>query len=77
MTTRGNPLLELWDTPFELPPFQDIQSSHFVGAFEQAILEHRTEVEAIADSHESPDFKNTLIALESSGQLLDRTSSLF
>lgn len=77
MATQLNPLLEPWDTPFELPPFRDIQSLHFSGAFEQAIAEHSAEIEAIADSHEPPDFKNTLIALESAGQLLDRTSSLF
>lgn len=77
MTTQNNPLLEVWDTPFEIPPFQDIQSLHFVGAFEHAISQHRTEIEAIADSHEPPDFKNTLIALESAGRLLERTSSLF
>ena len=77
LTTQTNPLLEAWGTPFEIPPFQDIQSLHFVGAFEQAITEHSAEIEAIANSDEPPDFTNTLIALESAGQLLDRTSSLF
>ncbi|NBT79378.1 MAG: hypothetical protein EBQ78_06175, partial [Betaproteobacteria bacterium] len=62
MATQRNPLLEPWDTPFELPPFRDIQSLHFGGAFEQALAEHSAEIEAIANSHELPDFKNTLIA---------------
>ena len=33
MTDNGNPLLQDWQTPYQLPPFQQIKSEHFAPAF--------------------------------------------
>ena len=46
-------------------------------AFERGMAEQLAEVEAIASQGEDPDFENTIIALELSGQLLDRVSRVF
>ena len=73
----NNPLLQKWSTPFEMPPFDLIQAEHFSEAFESALRIQKTEIEAIAQNPEVPTFQNTLIALESSGELLNQTSSVF
>lgn len=72
-----NPLLQKWTTPFEMPPFDLIQADHFPEAFESALNIQKSEIEAIAQSAEPASFLNTLIALESSGELLNQTSSVF
>ncbi|SDY22104.1 M3 family metallopeptidase [Citreimonas salinaria] len=74
MTT---PLLAPWDTPFALPPFDTIEDSHFAPAFDAALAEHRTEIEAIAANPEPPSFENTILALEGAGEALDRVLGVF
>ena len=72
-----NPLLQTWQTPFEMPPFQDIQAKHFPEAFSIALAKHQTEIQDIANRQDEPTFENTLLALEASGALLNQTSSVF
>src|SRR6266481_7859855 len=38
-----NPLLKAWQTPFETPPFAEINPEHFLPAFEQAFADHAAE----------------------------------
>lgn len=72
-----NPLLQTWQTPFGMPPFESIQASHFEEAFDKALLQHQAEIAAISNNSEPPTFENTLIALEDSGDLLNQTSNVF
>src|SRR3954463_12368015 len=72
-----NPLLRAWQTPFETPPFAEIRPEHFLPAFEQAFADHSAEVAAITNDPATPDFANTITALERSGKLLSRVSSVF
>src|SRR6201996_4142436 len=72
-----NPLLKAWQTPFETPPFAEIEPEHFLPAFEQAFADHSAEIAAIVHDPSAPDFDNTVTALERSGKLLDRVSSVF
>jgi len=72
-----NPLLRAWQTPFETPPFADIRPEHFLPAFEQAFADHSAEIAAITNDPAAPDFANTITALERSGKLLTRVSSVF
>lgn len=72
-----NNLLQKWDTPLRTPPFAGIKSEHFMPAFLEAMADEKAEVEAIANNKKEPTFKNTLEALEESGKLLDRVSSVF
>src|SRR5436305_2101667 len=73
----ANPLLKPWTTPFETPPFAEIAPEHFLPAFEQAFADHSAEVTAITHDPSAPDFANTITALERSGKLLTRISSVF
>ncbi|MDE5458073.1 peptidase M3 [Bradyrhizobium sp. CSA112] len=74
---RANPLLEPWQTPFETPPFTEIEPEHFLPAFEQAFADHAAEVAAITHDPSTPDFANTITALERSGKLLSKVSAVF
>ncbi|MFC1634952.1 M3 family metallopeptidase [Planctomycetota bacterium] len=72
-----NLLLEKWDTPFQTPPFDEIKDEHFMPAFLKAMKAEKAEVEVIANNEEVPTFKNTIKALEKSGELLDQVSRVF
>jgi peptidyl-dipeptidase Dcp len=74
---QTNPLLQPWQTPFETPPFAEIKPEHFLPAFEQAFADHSAEIAAITHDPSAPDFDNTVTALERSGKLLSRVSSVF
>src|SRR5258707_1762302 len=73
----ANPLLEPWTGPFESPPFDRIEPTHFRPAFDVALKNHRAEIDAIAANPESPTFANTIDALERSGRSLDRVAKVF
>src|ERR1700722_6771534 len=72
-----NPLLKAWQTPFETPPFAEIRPEHFLPAFEQAFADHAAEIAAITHDPATPDFDNTITALERSGKLLSKVSAVF
>ncbi len=72
-----NPLLQEWDTPFQTPPFDEIKDEHFMPAFLETMKAEKAEVEVIVNREEEPTFKNTIDALEKSGELLDRVSRIF
>ncbi len=76
-TASGNPFLQDWDTPFRLPAFDRVEPGDFRPAFDAALAAHREEIAAIADSDAAPEFVNTVEALERSGAMLRRVSSVF
>ncbi len=73
----NNILLQDWDTPFGIPPFDKIKSEAYLPAFYEAIKLHDAEIKAIVDNPEKPTFKNTIEALEVSGSKLNTVSNLF
>lgn len=73
----NNPFAKPSTLPFQYPAFDKIKNEHFVPAFEAGMTEHRTEVDAIADSKDAPTFDNTIVAMEKSGQLLNRAAAVF
>ena len=73
----SNPLLTVWSTPHETPPFAEIKPEHFLPAFEQAFADHKAEIDAIVADPSKPDFDNTVTALERSGKLLQKVSNVF
>src|SRR5664279_673380 len=77
LQTEANPLLAAWQTPFETPPFDAIKPEHFLPAFERAFADHAAEIDAITQDPATPDFANTITALERSGKLLNRVSAVF
>ena len=72
-----NPLLQDWDTPFELAPFDKISDDDFEPALDEALTKHRMEIDAIASCDAAPTFSNTIEALEEAGSQLDRVLGVF
>lgn len=72
-----NPFLSEYDTPFGVPPFEQIKPEHYKPAFEQGMKEQIAEIEAIVNNPEAPTFENTIVALDQSGQLLNKVSYVF
>lgn len=72
-----NPLLNTYNTPFATPPFDKIRIEHYEPAFDEAIRQLDEEVQKIACNQEPATFDNTVVALERSGKLLERVSSVF
>ncbi|MGB5489901.1 MAG: hypothetical protein WBM76_03635, partial [Woeseiaceae bacterium] len=74
---EGNPFMEEWTTPYGVPPFARIENGHYMPAIKKGILELRADIQAIAENSEAPSFENTIVALETAGETLDRVSSTF
>lgn len=70
-------LLKPFDTPHNTAPFSKIENTDFKPAFEQAINLARAEIDAITQNPDAPTFANTIEALDFSGEILDRLSSIF
>jgi len=71
-----NPLLAKFNTPFETPPFDKIQTEHFLPAIQEAIVLSKKEIENIK-SHSTPTFENTIEAMDGAGERLNLVSSIF
>lgn len=72
-----NPLLEKFDTPYSTPPFDKIVIENYEPAFEQAVVEAQKEIDKIAQSPATPDFENTIVALDQAGEKLNDISAIF
>ncbi|HCU64430.1 MAG TPA: dipeptidyl carboxypeptidase II [Rheinheimera sp.] len=75
--TASNPLLQPSSLQYQAPEFDKIKVEHYQPAMEQGIAEHAAEIEKIANNPEAATFENTIVAMEQSGALLDRASSVF
>ena len=72
-----NLLNKSFETPYNTAPFIKIKTEHFLPAFVRAIKNAKIEIGLIADSKDTPSFKNTIEALDFAGEQLDRISSIF
>lgn len=72
-----NPFLHPSPLPYQLPPFDRIRDADYVPAFEAGMRAQREEVHAIAHDPRPPTFENTIVALERTGQLLERVNTVF
>ena len=78
VTASSNELLQPWTGPYGgVPPWNVVRPPEFAAAFDAAIRQAQTEIEAIATSSEPATFENTVVALEKSGRTLTRLESLF
>ena len=73
----SNPLLQPWDTPYGLPPFDRVRPEHFKPAFEEALKQHLADIATIAGNPEPPSFGNTVAALDRCGRLFARLEAMF
>ncbi|TCO08771.1 M3 family metallopeptidase [Natronoflexus pectinivorans] len=72
----NNILNQQFNTPYQTPPFNEIQPELFLPAIKEAIKLGITEVREIIENSQKPDFSNTIEALEKTGKQLSRISSI-
>lgn len=72
-----NPFFGEYNTPYNIPPFEKIQIADYMPAFEEAIAQHNQEIAAIVNDRAVPDFENTIVALDNSGEMLEKVSYVF
>ena len=76
-TTMKNPFLSNYNTPFNVPPFHLIQEDHYIPAFEAGIEQEKAEIEAIINNPAEPDFENTILAFDNTGEILRKVGGVF
>lgn len=75
-TNRENPFLTDWNTPYGIPPFQEIQVDNYIPAIQAGIEQQKKEIENIVSNQDAPTFDNTILPLELSGEILRKVSGV-
>lgn len=70
-------LTQYFDTKHNTAPFSQIKIEDYLPAFQEGIALAKAEIETIANNPEAPTFENTIEAMDYSGDVLDRLSSIF
>jgi len=73
----NNILLEVFDTPFQTPPFEQINVENYMPAFKVLIEEGKREIATLIANSAAADFDNTIVALEKTGARLGIVSHIF
>ncbi|MES2129470.1 MAG: M3 family metallopeptidase [Pseudomonadota bacterium] len=73
----SNPFAKPSTLPFQYPAFDKIKDEHFLPAYAAGMAEQLKEIEAIANNKKPATFENTIVAMEKSGQLLNRVGTTF
>ena len=76
MGQDDNPLLQAWNTPQQTPPFSKIRNEHYEPAIKQAIKEAEKNIQKIIKQKAAPTFENTIVALQTASESLDRITSV-
>jgi len=77
MLEASNPFAKESTLPFKYPAWDKIRNEHFAPAYEEAMRQEALEIEQIANNKAAPTFENTIVAMERSGQLMNRVSTAF
>jgi peptidyl-dipeptidase Dcp len=72
-----NPFFQVYDTPYNVPPFDKIKNEHFKPAILEGIKKNEDEINAIANASTAPTFENTILAMENAGELLSNVNVVF
>lgn len=74
---RENPFMAEYATPYEIPPFDQITYDDYLPALEAGIAQHKQEIDAIVNNQDTPTFENTILAMDMSGELLEKVMYVF
>lgn len=77
MAKGGNPFFSKYNTPYGIPPFEEIKVEHYKPAFIKGMADHKKEIDAIVKNKKPATFENTIAALDRSGMLLNKVASVF
>jgi len=71
-----NPFLKPYNTPHQTAPFDQVTNEHYLPALHEGLAQGRAEVAAIINNPAEPTFANTIVALEQTGALLGKVTSV-
>ena len=74
---ESNPFLKPYTAKYEIPPFEEIKTEHFIPALKVGIEEQNKNLEAIVNNSEAPTFDNTIMPLENLSPILDRVVAVY
>jgi len=74
---KSNPFYNASTLPMHAPPFDKIKDSDYQPAIEEGMRQQQAEIEKIANNPEAPTFENTIVAMEKTGQMLNRVMNTF
>ena len=74
--SHKNPLLQEWNTPYGIPPFEEIKTADYMPAIKEGIRQQNAEIVAIVNNSEPADFENTVAAYELSGEVLAKVTGI-
>jgi peptidyl-dipeptidase Dcp len=72
-----NPFFTEYQTPFQVPPFDKIDSTDYMPAYVESMKQHMAEIDEIVNNPKEPDFENTILAFDKSGKLFTKVSKVF
>ena len=72
-----NPFYKKSELYMSYPPFDLIEDEHYLPAFTKGMSDHLKEIDLIINNSEKPTFENTILAMELSGELLNRVATVF
>lgn len=70
-------LTQHFNTKHNTAPFSQIKNEDYLPAIKKGIEIAKEEIDAIVNNPEAPTFENTIVAMEFTGAVLDRASSIF
>lgn len=73
----NNPFMKEWNTPYGVPPFDQIKTCHYLPAIQEGMRQQAEAIRTICENSEAPTFANTLIPYEYSGELLNKVTAVF
>ena len=74
--SEKNPFLAEWDTPYGIPPYEEIEVGDYIPAIQKGIEQQNAEIEAITSNPDTPTFENTIVPLELSGDILSKVTGV-
>ena len=74
--SEKNPFLVEWETPFGIPPYEEIAVEDYIPAIQKGIEQQNAEIEAITSNPDAPTFENTIVPLELSGEILSKVTGV-
>lgn len=76
-SVTGNPFLESWkNQPHRIPPFEKIKDADYLPALHAGIQRQNEAIKAIVENREEPSFENTIVALNESGELIEKVAGV-
>lgn len=72
-----NPFFTEYSTPFQVPPFDKIDSTDYLPAFTEGMKQQMVEIDEIINNTKDADFENTILAFDKSGKLFTKVNKVF